>query len=131
MTAPTRSFRLLLLFLLVAGARPALGVTLDEVLKEWRPLETVTCEIILLEREMGTRIAASGIPAEELMRRDINDPSPISREIRRLSERMQVVVDEHGAAIKQAGELAQQLSAEDKARYGDYMRGMVQRCARP
>jgi hypothetical protein len=131
MTAPTRSFRVLLLCLLGAGARPALGASLDEVLAQWRPLETVTCEIILLEREMGTRIAASGIPAEELMRRDINDPSPISREIRRLSERMQVVVDEHGPAIRQAGALAQQLSAEDKARYGDYMRGMVQRCARP
>ena len=93
-----------------------------------KPLEPVMCEALKLEGEMADVMTSSGIPAQELMQRDINEDTPVIRNIKRITERIQQLTNANMPTILRVREAEQKLSAAEREKLIAYLRDMMLKC---
>lgn len=109
-------------------APPCAAVTAAEVIEQNKPLEPMMCEAVRLEQEMADVVRNSGVPVQELMRRDINEDSPVVRSIKRITERIQGLVDANMPVITRVREMQRKLSPAEHEKLNAYLQGMMKKC---
>jgi len=114
--------------ILASSAFQCLSATAQEVIEMNKPLEPVMCEALKLEGEMADVMTSSGIPAQELMQRDINEDTPVIRNIKRITERIQQLTNANMPTILRVREAEQTLSAAEREKLIAYLRDMMLKC---
>lgn len=106
-------------------------VSADDVIRLDTAIEPMICELLDLENQLITEVSSSGVDAKDLMARDANDDSPVARNIRRITGRVQEIQTQIAPTTSKLDQMVKQLSAADRSIVDTRRRGIRGRCHRP
>ena len=108
-----------------------LSASVDDVIRLDDSIEPVICELLSLDHQLASEIRNSGIDARELMARDANDNSPVVRNIRRISQRVQEIQTQIAPTTRKLAQMVERLSAAERGKVDSHRRGTLERCRKP